>query len=87
VKAKAVWAVADWLTRRTTPAGWERQHGDKDTLSNWRDPPRPAAKSAEQGRLSNRTTGKSTEDARGTEGSVVVVKRGKARGAKGPYWS
>ena len=47
VKVKAVWAVADWLTRRTTPAGWERQHGDKDTLSNWRDPPRPAAKSAE----------------------------------------
>ena len=47
VKAKAAWAVADWLTRRTTPAGWERQHGDKDTLSNWRDPPRPAAKSAE----------------------------------------
>jgi hypothetical protein len=47
VKVKAVWAVADWLTRRTTPAGWERQHGDKDTLSNWRSPPRPAAKSAE----------------------------------------
>ena len=47
VKAKAAWAVAAWLTRRTTPAGWERQHGDKDTLSNWRDPPRPAAKSAE----------------------------------------
>ena len=47
VKAKAAWAVADWLTRRTTPAGWERQHGDKDTPSNWRDPPRPAAKSAE----------------------------------------
>ena len=47
VKVKAAWAVADWLTRRTTPAGWERQHGDKDTLSNWRDPPRPAAKSAE----------------------------------------
>ena len=46
-KAKAAWAVADWLRRRTTPAGWERQHGDKDTLSNWRDPPRPAAKSAE----------------------------------------
>ena len=46
VKVKAAWAVADWLTRRTTPAGWERQHGDKDTRSNWRDPPRPAAKSA-----------------------------------------
>ena len=47
VKAKAAWAVADWLTRRTTPAGWERQHGDKDTPSHWRDPPRPAAQSAE----------------------------------------
>ena len=54
VKAKAVWAVADWLTRRTTPAGWERRHGDKDTLSNWRSPPRPAGKAAEQGRSYNR---------------------------------
>ena len=23
-------AVAGWLTRRATPAGWERRHGDKD---------------------------------------------------------
>ena len=47
VKVKAAWAVADGLRRRTTPAGWERQPGDKDTRSNWRDPPRPAAKAAE----------------------------------------
>jgi hypothetical protein len=47
VKATAVWAVADWLTRRTPPAGWERQPGDKDTPRTWRDPPCPAAKSAE----------------------------------------
>ena len=49
-----------------------------------RVPPRNRRK---QGRLYNRSTGKSTEDARGTEGSVVVVKRGNARGAKGPYCS
>ena len=47
VKVKAAWAVADGLRRRTTPAGWERQPGDKETRSNWRDPPRPAAKAAE----------------------------------------
>jgi hypothetical protein len=47
VKGKAVGAVAAWLTRRTTPAGWERQHGAKDPRSHWRDPPRPAATSAE----------------------------------------
>src|SRR6266478_2939685 len=32
-----------------TSAGWKRQHGDKDMLSNWRSPPRPGAKSSEQG--------------------------------------
>ena len=44
--AKAAWTVAGWLARRLTPAGWERQHGDQDAPSNWRSPPRPAAKSA-----------------------------------------
>src|ERR1700682_786515 len=37
-----------------TSAGWKRQHGDKDMLSNWRDPPRPSEKSPEQGRPYNR---------------------------------
>ena len=37
-----------------TSAGWKRQHGDKGTLSNWRSPPRPGAKSSEQGRSYNR---------------------------------
>ena len=35
-------------------AGWKRQHGDEDMLSNWRSPPRPGAKSPEQGRPYNR---------------------------------
>jgi len=87
VKAQAAWPVASWLTRRVTPAGWERRHGDKDTLSNWRSPPRPIAKSVEPGRSYNRSPGKATEDERVAEGSVVVVKRGKARGAKGPSCS
>src|ERR1700716_2945296 len=39
-----------------TSAGWKRQHGDKDMLSNWRSPPRPGAKSSEQGRPYNRRT-------------------------------
>src|SRR6267142_1553387 len=37
-----------------TSAGWKRQHGDKDMPSNWRSPPRPGAKSPEQGRSYNR---------------------------------
>src|ERR1700720_1229430 len=35
-------------------AGWKRQHGGKDTPSNWRSPPRPGEKSPEQGRSYNR---------------------------------
>jgi hypothetical protein len=54
VKVKAAWAVAHWLRRRTTLAGWERRHGNKDTLSNWRSPPHPTGKPAEQGRSYNR---------------------------------
>src|SRR6476646_9771581 len=37
-----------------TSAGWKRQHGDKDMPSNWRSPPRPGAKSPQQGRSYNR---------------------------------
>ena len=29
-------------------AGLKRQHDDQGMLSNWRDPPRPGEKSAEQ---------------------------------------
>jgi hypothetical protein len=54
--AKAAGSVEGWPARRTPPAGWERQHGDQDTSSNWRSPPRPAAKAAESGRPHNRRT-------------------------------
>src|SRR5262249_57458773 len=54
--AKAAGFVEGWPARRTPPAGWERQHGDQDTSSNWRTPPRPAAKAAESGRPYNRRT-------------------------------
>src|ERR1700739_190048 len=37
-----------------TSAGVKRQHGGKDTPSNWRSPPRPGEKSPEQGRSYNR---------------------------------
>jgi hypothetical protein len=40
-EAKAAWNVANWPTRRDTLAGLERQHDDKDVLSNWRNPTRP----------------------------------------------
>ena len=40
--------------RRTTLAGCQRQHDDKDALSNWRSPPRPSEKSREQDPVYNR---------------------------------
>jgi hypothetical protein len=47
----------------------------------------PPRKRRKQGRLYNRSPGTSTADARGTEGSVGVVKRGNARGAQDGYGS
>ena len=38
----------------TLGRGGKRQHGDKDTSSNWRSPPSPEEKSAEKGRPYNR---------------------------------
>jgi hypothetical protein len=85
-----------WLWRRqhgssrtdrsdgTLRRGGYRRHGDKDVLSNWRDPPRPGEKSTEQGRPYNRYTGKAAEGERESDGSIVASKRGNARGAKGP---
>jgi hypothetical protein len=35
--------------RRTSLAGQQRQHDDKDAFSNWRNPSRPSAKAVEQG--------------------------------------
>ena len=46
-EAKAAWNAANWPTRRITLAGLERQHDDKDALSNWRNPTRPGEKSTE----------------------------------------
>ena len=56
----------------------------KDVLSNWRGPPRPDEKSAEQGRPYNRQTGKAAEGERVSDGPEVAMKRGNARGARGP---
>jgi len=55
-------------------------------LSNWRSPPRPVAKAAEQGSRITGNTGKSVEDERVTEGLVVAAMRSNVRGAKEPYW-
>ena len=64
--------------------GVMRQHDDKDMQSNWRSPPRPVAKSAEQRSRITGDTGKSAEDERVSVGLVVAGKRGNARGAKEP---
>ena len=61
------------LTRRDAPAGWERRHGDQGTSSNWRSPPRPAAKAAEEGRPYNRRpreVGRRREGGGGARSSV-----------------
>ena len=58
-----------------TSAGWKRQHGGKDMPSNWRSPPRPGAKSPEQGRSYNR---RSREVDRRREGGGRVRSSGEA---------
>jgi hypothetical protein len=72
------------LTEAASPSwrGEKRQHDDKDALSNWRSPPRPVAKSAEQGSRITGEPGKSVEGERVTEGLVIAVKRSNVRGAK-----
>ena len=53
-------------------------------LSNWRNPPRPVEKWAEQGSRITGDTGKSVDGERDSAGSILAMKRGNARGAKGP---
>jgi hypothetical protein len=56
----------------------------KDALSNWRNPPRPDEKSAEQGSRITGATGKSVDGERVSEGHIVAKKRSNVRGAKEP---
>src|ERR1035437_8796323 len=72
------------LMRRNTSAGGQEQHGDKVIVSNGRIPPRPVAKSAEQGSRITGDTGKSVDGERDSAGSVVARKRSNVRGAKRP---
>jgi len=53
-------------------------------LSNWRNPPRPVEKSAEQGSHITGDPGKLAEDERVAEGFIVAAKRSNVRGAKEP---
>jgi hypothetical protein len=53
-------------------------------LSNWRSPPRPVKKSAEQGSHITGDPGKLAEDERVAEGFIVAAKRSNVRGAKEP---
>jgi hypothetical protein len=61
--------------RQTTLAGCQRQHDDKDILSNWRSPPRPRAKSLEQVRPITGDTGKWKDGERVADGSVVCAEQ------------
>ena len=76
--------LLDMLWRITMAYAGKGQHGDKVMLSNWRNPPRPVAKSAEQGSRITGDTGKSVEGERDSAGSVVARKRSNARRAKRP---
>jgi hypothetical protein len=70
------------------PGATRRQHGDQGMSSNWRNRPRPAAKSAEPGTPHNRVSpGKWADDETVADGSGVARKAGKAAGAKGPNCS
>ena len=53
-RAKAAWGSRNLTDAAPLLRGWKRQHGGKDMPSNWRSPPRPGAKSPEQGRSYNR---------------------------------
>jgi hypothetical protein len=70
--------------RWATLAGLKRQHDDKGTPSNWRDPPRPVSEMGGAGSRITGNTGKSVEDERESEGSTVAEKRSNVRGAKRP---
>ena len=85
VLAKAEWLIAK-LTDAIGHSGGVVIDGmvAKDVLSNWRGPPRPGEKSAEQGRPYNRQTGKAAEGERASDGSVIATTRGNARRARGP---
>jgi hypothetical protein len=53
-------------------------------LSNWRNPPRPVEKSAEQRSRITGNTGKSVDGERVSAGFIVAMKRSNVRGAKEP---
>src|ERR1700735_4416000 len=83
-RAKAAWSVA-WTDAARHFGGVGRDStGDKVMLSNWRDPPRPVEKLAEQGSRITGDTGKSVDGERDSAESVVARKRSNVRGAKRP---
>src|SRR5215471_10408178 len=84
------WGEGSMDCRRLTEAakplrrGRQGQHGGKVMPSNWRNPPRPGEKSAEQGNRIAGNTGKSADGERDSAGSVVARKRSNVCGAKRP---
>jgi hypothetical protein len=63
------------------------QHDDKDASSNWRNPPRPAAKAAEQGTPYNPYTWERGGRREVAEGPAVGWTVGNTTGAMGPCCS
>jgi hypothetical protein len=73
------------MTRWTTPAGWKRQHGNKDAPETGEALLAPLRNRRKKlGRITGKP-GKSTEGERASEGLVVARKRGNARRVKQPY--
>ena len=62
--------IPDRLKKGRSAAGCQRQHDDKDALSNWRSPPRPSEKSLEQVRSITGITGKWQDGERVADGPV-----------------
>src|SRR5204863_1376410 len=88
VRAKAVRPVANRSTRRVAPAGWlataRRPRTHRATGEALLVPARKGGSWV--GRITG-STGKSADDERVADGPVVAVRRGNARGAKGPCCS
>src|SRR5215831_5029973 len=76
-EAKAAWNVANWPKRRNTLAGLERQHEDKDALSNWRNPTRPGREI--DGSKGSRITGRTRKSAERREGGGGASSSDEAR--------
>ena len=89
-RAREPWAKTAWAGKTgrcvcTTPAGYQRRHGDKEVSRNWRSPTRPGGNPRRtEGPITGNPPGNGLEGERVADGTVVARSGGNAPGAKGP---